>query len=169
MGRIIGLDLSLNCTGCCVLDGEEVAFHAFIKQGTVPKKVILECIEKHKIVIWEHTNPIEQVKNILKILHPSDKVFIEGLSFGSRGNSGLDLAKLHGMIIFVLNEIHIIPTFFAPTSVKKFFTGKGNASKSDMLFRFNIVTGLDFPHRKPCEDCVDAFAIASMAQNSLFK
>lgn len=168
MSRIIGFDLSLNCSGCTIFDGEETTFHAFIKNQAVPKKVILEALNR-KIVIWEHTNPIEQVKNILKILHHTDEIFIEGLSFGSTGNSGLDLAKLHGMIIFALNEIHIIPTFFAPTSVKKFFTGKGNASKSDMLFRFNIVTGLDYPHRKPFEDVVDSYAIASMAQNSLFK
>ena len=168
MPRIIGLDASLNCTGCCIFDGESTKFHAFIKSGTIPKKVILEALNRG-IIIWKHTNPIEQVKNLLKILHPSDKIFIEGLSYGSVGNSGLSLAELHGGIKYALNEIHIVPTFFTPTSVKKFFTGKGNASKSDMLFRFNIVTGLDFPHRKPFEDCVDSYAIASMAQNSLFK
>ena len=168
MTRIIGIDASLNSSGCTVIDGELTTFHAFIKQGTIPKKVILECINRG-IIIWEHSNPIAQIKNILSILHHTDKIFIEGLSYGSVGNSGLSLAELHGGIKYALNEIHIIPTFFAPTSVKKFFTGKGNAAKSDMLFRFNVVTGLDFPHRKPFEDCVDSYAIASMAPTSLFK
>jgi Holliday junction resolvasome RuvABC endonuclease subunit len=55
----------------------------------------------------------------------------------------------------------------APTEVKKFATGKGNAKKDDMLEAFIIQTGvdprvvLDYYGETPISDIVDSYFICN--------
>lgn len=66
-----------------------------------------------------------------------DLVVIEGYAFGAKGNSLSKLIEVGAVVRWELTTAEMGATQWidvAPSTVKKFWTGKGNASKEDMLF-----------------------------------
>lgn len=99
-------------------------------------------------------------------ISPNTEVYIEDYSFGSKGkvfhiaeNTGLAKWKLwkrgHGIVKV------------APTVIKKFATGKGNAKKEQMYEAFEKSTGIKFTVGKtvgsPWSDIVDSYWLAQYA------
>lgn len=72
---------------------------------------------------------------VLKVanMYMVDEVFIEGLSFNAPGNSNRQLAGLLYTIVTSLISEGYQVSVVAPTSLKKFATGKGNAKKDLMM------------------------------------
>lgn len=142
---VMGLDPSLVSTGVVVIHPQDNVFHAAIKTkaGT------------------ETTERIDQIaRKVMELvtLHQPDLIVVEGLAFGARGQSMLDLAGLHHILRrdLMLHRVEVVP----PTTLKKFVTGKGNAKKDQMrLFVFKR-WGVEFL----TTDETDAYALAQWGQ-----
>ena len=105
-----------------------------------------------EIVGYEHKewkDPIERFKYIsdfaLDIISPLIKpmVYIEGYSFGSKGQGVFQIAENCGILKYRLQEEQIPYDTVVPSVVKKGATGKGNADKEMMYNAFVSETNID--------------------------
>ena len=88
-------------------------------------------------------------------------VLVEGYSFGSRASQAHAAGELGGVIRLGLYEAGISYVDVPPTCLKKFATGKGNASKSEVASALSARTGIVFSG-KGADDIVDAFALEQL-------
>ena len=119
----------------------------------------------------EYKNPIERfaklstwaitIKN--KLTEP--KIFIEGYSYGSKGQAVFQIAENGGILKYRLKEYDY--KILVPSVIKKFATGKGNADKQKMYEQFtkdtntNLMKTFDIPTlNNPITDIIDAYYIA---------
>jgi Holliday junction resolvasome RuvABC endonuclease subunit len=94
------------------------------------------------------------------------RVAIEGYAFGAVGRV-FQIAENCGLLKYKLWKQGIPYSVPAPTEIKKFATGKGNANKDMMLDSFKEETGVDIRVKldiikgyNPISDIVDAYFIA---------
>lgn len=103
------------------------------------------------------------------------EIRIEGFSFGSKGNSFIDMITFNTFLkVKLIQKFGHVIRVISPKSIKKAYTGNGNASKCDMLRSFmeksdsklkkeieklNIVVEGEFNIPKPLDDLVDAIAL----------
>lgn len=150
MSVFLGIDQSYTSTGWVVVD---VA-------GRIKGDGVI--VTTNERTIFERSRDVAtQIGEVIARFQPTT-VAIEGLSFGSFGNTARDLAGLQ----FTIINLNANTPFqvVAPTAVKKFATGSGKASKQEMLeatpthvlrhfrSRYKNTTGLF--------DVVDAYWIA---------
>ena len=129
----------------------------------------------------EYTTPIERFINIsswaLDIIHKHKKEtaqsFIEGYSFGSKGQAVFQIAENCGILKYRLQQMMIDYDTVVPSVVKKGATGKGNADKDMMYEFFSKETKTDlkkiFDTQKvgnPISDIVDSYYIAKIGYES---
>lgn len=141
--RILGLDLSLCNTGCIILDRGSVVDATTIKPD-------IRGMERLYLIK-------NAIKTILK-KHKPKLVVIEGYAYSPHRGRAFSIGELGGIIKLMLFVNHIDYLIVAPTTLKKFITGKGNAPKSKMekeIFKRWKVE-LDTEHE------VDAYALAKM-------
>ena len=107
--------------------------------------------EERMIKIW---NEIKFVKNIIRL----KSVCIEGISFGSRKNPLIlvELGALNYYVRIKLIENGIKPIIIAPSSLKKFVTGKGNVNKNIMIKEIFKKWNVDFND----DNLADAYGLA---------
>jgi len=123
--KIIGIDLSLTGTGIVVLEDGKLMKKKLIKSKPLGKRPIDEIHRIRKI--------IEEIEDILGEDIP-DIAVIEGMAFMARNTTALvQLAALNYMTRALLVDYNITFIIVAPTSLKKFVTGSGNAKKDVML------------------------------------
>jgi crossover junction endodeoxyribonuclease RuvC len=60
-------------------------------------------------------------------------IFIEGLSFGSKGKGMFNLAELRGVLLSELLRLCDAVYEVPPSTLKQFVAGKGNADKTAMI------------------------------------
>ena len=123
--KILGLDLSLVASGVVLINDGNVELREIIKSkpnGKLPIDELLRILmirDKIKIIV-EETQP--------------DLVMIEGLAFMARNTTALvQLAALNYLMREVVNKSGRPFVVVAPTTLKKFVTGKGNCQKDLML------------------------------------
>lgn len=145
MRSFAGLDLSLTETGLVILDKNFKVLQQVIV-STNPT-VNIECrISEIKESIWKYFNK-ESI------------IYVEGLSFLSRGRSILDLAGLH---YYIRTNLYLSGYDYKPippTVIKKFITGKGNCKKELMLLKVYKKFGIEFDNNNLC----DAYSLARFA------
>lgn len=141
--RTLGLDLSLNATGVCVKEGDKILFIDTLK---IKKEKGVERLSLIK----------ERITSILNKYQP-DTINIEGYSFGSRGRAIFNIGELGGVVRLLLYENGYKFNEISPKTLKKQFTGNGNADKESMLKRANEVSGVVIEDHNQA----DAFALAS--------
>ncbi|MFA7191056.1 MAG: crossover junction endodeoxyribonuclease RuvC [Dehalococcoidales bacterium] len=110
---IVGIDASLTSTGIAVFDDAGIRTYAIQPQITGPERLI-------------------EIRN--KISHEAknaDLVFLEGYAF-ARANQAHQMGELGGVLRVMFLEMGIKVIEVAPSTVKKFATGKGNAKKEDI-------------------------------------
>lgn len=105
--------------------------------------------------------------HFVNLLNEGDEVMLEGYAFGAKGqvfqigeNTGLLKHKMHSKVI----AFDVI----APSVLKKFATGKGNADKLLMNEAFEKLTGFSVRKKldmtpsawNPSSDVIDAFFLA---------
>ena len=110
--RILALDLSLTATGVC-FDGDT------------------RLLKFPKLRGWERVAAITEAIDDLASV--SDLVVIEGYSFGSRGATLFQIAELGGIVRCDLVREHTPYVDVPPSTLKRFATGRGNATKIDMV------------------------------------
>lgn len=142
----IGLDLSLTSTGVAV--GDET----FI--------VSAKDIEGTERLLQIRTQ-LERLFNDHKVDAAKAIVAIEGYSFASRNSRAHALGELGGVVRLWLHEQGITHIIIAPTARAKFATGRGNASKSEVVSAISARTGLLWAG-KGAEDRCDAWILQEM-------
>src|SRR6266550_3198604 len=95
-------------------------------------------------------------------------VYLEGYSMGSSAGMVFDIGENTGILKYkmMFHDMKIIPV--PPTVLKKYWTGKGNAKKSDMESKFIANTScttlrsmlhLTDKQENPVSDIIDAYAL----------
>ena len=104
-----------------------------------------------------------------------DQVALEGYAYGAKGKV-FHIAENTGVLKYKMYQNSMPLEIVEPTKVKKFATGKGNASKTDMYASFTQETMVDLakliqPDREeignPLSDIVDAYYICKYLHNQL--
>ncbi len=220
MKTIIGIDLSLNSTGICILRDNTINLVSVFKTENNIDKIFTrndhftllnECRElkmvlKNKEVEKSkeyHIREREKICNfislaneikdaIIESINEEDDVYIamEGISFGSPGNSLIDISMLTGIlrseILRILGNDSGRFSVFSPTAIKK-FAGKGNFKKIEMYDSLCNQTGIDSDFitlikekkemmvtksgtvKKPTEDIIDSIWVAKFLKSELEK
>ena len=142
---------------------------------------------RKNIIGYEHklwTDPIERftqisdwVIDLLTHITPATpidltepyKIFIEGYSFGSKGQAVFQIAENCGILKYRLQEKKHPYETVVPSVVKKGASGKGNADKQLMYESFTKHTGVNlletFETEKlnnPVTDIIDSYYIAKV-------
>ena len=106
-------------------------------------------------------------------IHTEQLVFIEGYSFGSKGQAIFQIAENCGILKYRLQQMMINYDTVVPSVVKKGATGKGNADKDMMYESFSKETNTDLKKvfdtvkvTNPISDIVDSYYIAKVGYNN---
>ena len=181
---IVGIDYSLNSPAICIADDnfkfDKCSFHFLTSKkkhlGKIGKNIFGY---EHK----EYNNPIIRFSNIsmwaLDIIHKYKKdtaqVFVEGYSFGSKGQAVFQIAENCGILKYRLQmSPSILYDTIVPSVVKKYASGKGNADKQLMYDSFLNHTGADLLKtfdmgklNNPVTDIVDSYYIAKVGYENI--
>ena len=154
--KFIGIDPSLTGTGIVCLDEE-----GNIEDQELIKTASSLEIEERFILINDKIRKLIDVCLYRNINRCFGTVYIEGLSFGAKGNAITQLSGLHYFLrinLYLRDDLgyKIIP----PTALKKFVTGKGNCKKELMLLEVYKRWGVEFKDN----NLADAFGLARMAR-----
>ena len=102
------------------------------------------------------------------------QIFIEGYSFGSKGQGLFQIAENCGILKYRLQEENLPYSTVVPSVVKKGATGKGNADKDMMYEAFMKETKINlkkiFDTEKvgnPISDIVDSYFIQKVGNDNL--
>jgi Holliday junction resolvasome RuvABC endonuclease subunit len=138
MLEIVGLDLSLTSTGIALPHATE---------ALSPKQMGVERL------IWIRDQIIEK----LAVLN-GPAVCLEGYSFGSRNSQAHAAGELGGVVRCALWENGFPFVEIPPTCRAKFATGRGNASKSEVVSAISARTGIVWDG-KGADDRCDAWIL----------
>jgi len=144
--NMMGLDLSLTSAGYSI-NGET---------GTIAVKT------KEAERLYDIR---EDVINLVKS-HDVDTVVIEGYAFAARNSQSHKIGELGGVIRLALYEMDIPYVDVPPTCRAKFATGKGNASKTEVISAVSARTGIVWVG-KGTDDMCDAWLLEQMGLTAL--
>jgi Holliday junction resolvasome RuvABC endonuclease subunit len=120
--KLLGLDLSLTSTGYC-FDGIT---------GVISTD--FAGVERLQAIRDDITN--------LLIANEIECVLLEGYSFASRSGQAFSIGELGGVVRLAIYELGIPIVEIPPTCRAKFATGKGNASKNEVISAVSARTGI---------------------------
>lgn len=150
MDNLVGLDISLTSTGISTWAGESNVF-------TQPSE-FSHPIDRYRFIRSSIAEVLSQ-----DILHEGEVpvVAIEGYAFSKRSSHAHAQGELGGIVRLWLRENSFPYVEVPPMNLKKFVTGKGNATKSDMVSSVTLRTGVEWAG-KGSEDRVDAWGLRQM-------
>lgn len=198
----ISVDFSINSTAICIEKETGIEWFSFVSNLNFDRKAysihkeINELSNVH-VIGYDRNKPkdldytSEQnwkirnadyladliFENIVHHVNEVPKVSFEGYSFGSKGNSFIDLITYNTFFKSkIVSELTYDIEVYSPKAVKKYFNGNGNASKGMMVdtlgnldiddplvsYIKNMIGGSDYnPDKvpKPIDDLTDAYAI----------
>ena len=168
---IVGIDYSLTSPAICINDNGDLMFYYLTNKkkyiGQMAKNIIGYEHQEYDTPIKRFSQISDWVFDMLKdTFHKQQKVFIEGYSFGSKGQGVFQIAENCGILKYRLQELKIDYDTVVPSVVKKGATGKGNADK-DMMYEY-FTKELDLDLKKifdsvkvnnPISDIVDSYFI----------
>ena len=180
--RIGGIDYSLTCPAVCIYTGEKedfrfanckVFFLATQKKYEDFQYKNLEGslqIKKYSIAEERYDFISDWAMDIL-ISNEIENVALEDYSYGSQGKV-FHIAENTGLLKWKIWQSEIEYKLLAPTVIKKFATGKGNANKEKMYESFLQETSRNLQEEfviksekigNPTSDIVDSYYICKMA------
>lgn len=174
---IAGIDYSLRSPAICVFDDNDGMLEFNFANCTV---YYLTAVQKYakpyngNIIgesMFSNSTDCGRYHSIsdwaLEVCSGVDEVALEGYAFGAKGKV-FHIAENTGILKYRLDRVGMPIEIVAPTTVKKFATGKGNSNKDDMHESFEEETGCNLmvmmtPSKKLCgnpvSDVVDAYYI----------
>lgn len=171
---MIGVDYSLTSPAICILpDDPEARFEQSQIHFLTPVKKAAKVRTKNLIgyefpqytCFQDRIGKISQwAISVIREAKP-ELIYLEGYSYASVGNS-FDIAENTGLFKHKLHLIGIDVKLVAPTTLKKFATTKGNATKPAMAAAFweennvDIKKELGLTSENPSSDIVDAYYLA---------
>jgi Holliday junction resolvasome RuvABC endonuclease subunit len=137
--EIVGLDLSLTSTGFAS-SKESKAIQ--VKTKGVERLIAIET-------------------ELARLIEPGSLICIEGYSFGSKNSQSHAIGELGGVVrrMLYLNNYRWVD--IPPNSLKLFATGRGNASKNEVVSAISARTGLIWSG-KGADDMCDAWVLRQM-------
>lgn len=141
MPTVVGLDLSLTSTGWAC--GEDR--RTLCAPGTGPARLVA----------------LRDALAALLDLVCDPVVALEGYAFASRNSQAHAIGELGGVVRVLLVERHIPYVEIPPTCRAKFATGRGNASKAEVVSAVSARTGIAWVG-KGADDLCDAFVLEEM-------
>jgi Holliday junction resolvasome RuvABC endonuclease subunit len=179
--RVYGIDYSMTSPAICLFDGEEWSVRYLTSTERHVREYTFETIlgkvnvsgDPHK-ELWQSQE--QRFHNISEwamacIDDVEAKVVVEDYAMGAKGKV-FHIAENCGLLKYKLWSEGFKFETLAPTALKKFATGKGNADKNSMHTQFVKDTGVDLmkemtPNAKDCvspvSDVVDSFYLAKWA------
>ena len=153
--KYLALDISLNSTGYCVMtSAKELVCFGVFDVGKI-KGTSKEDTQHEKIE--------EQIRKLNDLIqnHGPKEAFIERFSFGSFkfSNAASALGEVTGCLKQEIWSYDIPYLTLAPTSVKKFVTGSGRATKEEV---YDSVVALYPEVKGQKNDVTDAIAVCLM-------
>lgn len=147
--NVVGLDLSLTATGVARTDGSPGGAECFV----VKSKGSLND------TLAQRAERLSNLDGDIRYLIPAGAVIgIERPSFGSTTGSHHDRSGLWWIVVSALAPYHRIIEI-SPAQVKKYVTGKGNASKDEVM----LAAAKRYPEFSIVDNnTADAVAIAAM-------
>lgn len=144
--NLMGLDLSLTSTG--------------YSSGDVNGVIVSKLVGVERL--------IEISENIIKtILNLNvDIVLIEGYSFASRSGQAFSIGELGGVVRVAIKKIDKPYIEIPPTCRAKFATGRGNASKNEVISAISARTGMVWGNPGADDKC-DAWILEQMGLSYL--
>lgn len=139
-----GIDIS-TCTGMALVGDEE------------PRGKTVQVPEQRGFLRLQLI--ANDVAQTLHIWEPTF-VAVEGYAYVRNISAFVTLVEIGTAIRITLRQMHIPWVEVPPTVLKKWTTGKGNATKDQMALSVRD----RWDYRSPSHDIVDAFALAQMAQ-----
>jgi Holliday junction resolvasome RuvABC endonuclease subunit len=118
MRPVVGLDLSLTSTGVATLPDHAIQIKTTAKDWPNEVRRIGHIWDEVWLQMIEQDTPM---------------VVIEGLSYGSVGGQAFTRGGLHYVVRLELDRRRCQVVVVPPSTLKKFVTGKGNASKELMV------------------------------------
>jgi Holliday junction resolvasome RuvABC endonuclease subunit len=113
--QILALDLSLVRSGVCRPDGTTTCIASKGLSGAARLSAI-----------------VDEVRGFCRD-DDVELVVLEGYSFGSKGRAVFDIGELGGCVRLLLHRLGVPFVDVAPSSLKKYATGKGNCGKDEMI------------------------------------
>ena len=143
MKYFVGLDLSLTGSGLSILDEKgKIVKTELIKSKKTGEKPVDELLRIMEI----RNNIFNAITSTKKIkTDDGDALYyaIEGMAFLAKGTSLVQLAALNYFIReWIMYDEHKF-VIIAPTSLKRFATGKGNSEKDHMILEAYKKFGID--------------------------
>jgi len=149
---ILALDPSLSATGYCVIGGDGI---------TVLDYGLIETDSDNKLCerIFKITERLEEIINEQGI-----KTIVSEDQYGHLNPGTLKkLSHVRGQIMYLASKYDLTMVIYAPTSMKKIVTGKGNCKKEKVAESlredYSIVDNVDIDLKKK-DNISDAFGIA---------
>lgn len=139
---VIGLDLSLTSTGIALPDTTKIV-------STKSKDVARLIIMRDEII------------NTISEAAENPFIVIEGYSFAQKNSHSHSLGELGGVIKVAIAEKHWSWVLVPPTVRAKFATGRGNASKSEVVSAVSARTGITWSGPGADDKC-DAWILQEM-------
>lgn len=171
--KFAGVDYSLSSPAICVHEGEEwsydnCTFYYYVKRD----KLLNGDKGRYRASMYPDSWKSDQERYDLigtwsqEKCYECDFVGIEGYAFGAVGRV-FQIAENCGLFKYKLYEKGIPFNVYAPTEIKKFGSGKGNANKDLMIEAFEEESGVDIRAEcgiinnsmNPITDIVDAYYI----------
>lgn len=200
---IIGIDFSINSTALAIKIKEKTLLFSFVPnykeskaafkthdalKGTVTtigytkEASSKDSIEDQCIKLRNAdnlSNKILELFDELDITKGIEEIRIEGFSYASKGNSFIDLITFNTFLkVKLIQKFGHIIKVVPPKTLKKAYTGNGNASKCDMMRHFMTTEKSKFQLKiedlnfikeegefnipKPLDDLVDAIGLTSI-------
>lgn len=158
---VMGLDQSYTKSGIVILEKGNPNMIHYEKYSSDTNKDIFERA-------WDIS---QHICELVKI-HHVEKVYIEGLAFGSRGNATRDLGGLQFTVVTQLRfaGLQVPVEIIAPTTLKKYATGNGGKTtkKEDMInalpphIKNKFLVDLGVKKTTGLDDMADAFWLADL-------
>lgn len=148
----VGVDISLVSTGLVTINDDGV----LVSERTIKSKPLGKTPTDELVRLAD-------IRDRIMSNMPVDigMVCIEGLAFGVRNATALaQLSGLNYMLREFLHRMHVPFCIVAPTSLKKFATGRGNSDKNMVMMEVFKRWGFSASN----SDTSDAFVLAQMAK-----
>ena len=184
---IIGIDYSMTSPAVCVCNNPFTYENCRFMFITKNKKLAIKHTPSIEgLQTFEYKDNLERFTRLADItcewimnqpgaLMKRNHIGIEGYAFGAKGQV-FNIGENTGILKFKLAEkVANTMSIYAPSEIKKFATGKGNANKMLMYEAFVEETGDDlkilfnspYKGQSPVSDIIDSYYIAKYRnQNS---
>ena len=169
--RIVGIDYSLTSPCICICDAIEFGFSKCkFYYLTSNKKLDIDIDniqgDLHKDFNCNEERYYNITKWVVDHLQEGDIIYIEGYSMGSTGMV-FNIAENAGLLKHFLWSLNYEYRIIAPTQIKKYATGKGNANKQFLQDVFEETTGYYIKKKllltdkqwNPSSDIIDSYFI----------